>query len=146
VIHPVDDIADAIVSILLDETIAGDRVYRDREPDLHAKTELPAIVVHVAEDDPVDQQVQGIWRSEVRINVDLFTTAREEDISRSLLSMRAETYRLLMTDTNLGLPSVLTIRPGGAEDVQRGESAFPIGYLRTAFFVLYQHSFNDPTE
>jgi hypothetical protein len=145
VTHPVDAIADAIVALLRDETCAEDRVFRDREPDLHARTELPAIVVHVAQDDPADQQVQTRWRSEVRMNVDLFVTAREDDISRALLDLRAETYNRLMADQTLGLPSVIRILPGGAEEILRGESAMPIGYLRTAFFVLYQHSLTDAT-
>lgn len=143
--HPVDAIADAIVTLLLDETVAEDRVFRDREPDLHARTELPAIVVHIAQDDPVDQQIQGKWRSDVRINVDLFVATREDDVSRELLELRAETYKLLMADQTLGLSSVIRILPGGAEEILRGESAFPVGYMRTAFFVLYQHSLTDPT-
>jgi hypothetical protein len=146
VTHPVNDIAEAIVALLRDETCAEDRVFRDREPDLQARSELPAIVVHIGSDDPVDQQMQTRWRSEVRINVDLFTTAEEERVSSALLDLRAETYRLLMANQTLGLPGVIRILPGGAEEILRSESAIPIGFLRTVFFVLYQHSLTDPSQ
>lgn len=144
--HPVNDIADALVNLLMDETDAEDRVCRDRQPALDVRSELPAIVVHIGEDDPVDDQVHGRWRSTARINVDLYVTALEEDISRVLMGLRTQTYKLIMAEPVLGLPSVIRCLPGGAEEILRGDSAIPIGYLRTAYFVLYQHSFTDPAQ
>lgn len=144
--HPVSEIADAFVALLMDDTGAEDRVCRDRQPALDVRDELPAIVVHIAEDDPVDDQVHGRWRSTVRINVDLFATATEDQVSAALLELRLETYKLIMAEPTLGLSSVIRCLPGGAEEILRGESVIPFGYLRTAYFVLYQHSLTDPAQ
>jgi hypothetical protein len=146
VIHPVDAIAEQFVELLTHTTAAADRIFRDREPALDSRSELPAIVVHIGEDDPIDNQVHGRWRSEVRMNVDLFVVAAEDDISRSVLELRTEAYKALMADQTLGLPGVIRILPGGATEVLRGEGSLATGYLRTSFFVMYQHSLTDPTQ
>lgn len=145
-IHPVDSIADRFVELLTHTTAAADRIFRDREPALDSRTELPAVVVHIGEDDPIDGQSHGRWRSEVRMNVDLFVTASEDEISRTVLDLRTETYKALMADQTLGLPNVIRILPGGATEVLRGEGSLPTGYLRTSFFVMYQHFLTDPTQ
>jgi hypothetical protein len=144
--HPVNQIADAIVELLLDETEAEDRVYRDREPDLEAREELPAIVIHIGDDEPTDSRPQSMWQSEVRIFVDLFVTARENEVSRDALALRSATYRILMADQHLGLPMVLRVLPDRVEQLERGEGSVPIGYLRTSFLVMYRHSLTDPDQ
>jgi len=143
--HRVDQIADRIVALLLDETAAQDRVYRDREPVLDVRSELPAVVVHIGADDPPNVQVHGRWRSSLVVHIDLFAIADEDAVSRALLALRTETYKLLMADLTLGLPFVISALPNGAEEILRGDFSLPVGYLRTTFSILYQHSLTDPT-
>lgn len=143
--HPVSEIADAFVSALVNATPAGANVYRDREPALDVREELPAIVVRIGEDDPVDDQVITKWRSDVRINVDLYATAAEESLSAALLELRLQTHKRIMTLAPFGLRSIVRVLPGGAEEVLRVEGAGTAGALRCAWFVRYQHSLADPS-
>lgn len=144
--HLVDQIADAFAAaIVAAETAAGSRVYRDREPELEARTELPAVVVHVDEDNPLEDQVAPVWRSEVRINVDVYVSGAEASISSAVLDLRAETYIAIMDPGAVDVGGVIRILPAGAGEILRGEGALPVAYCRTAFVVLYQHSLTDPT-
>lgn len=148
--HVLDEIVEQMRSLLINETAAMDRVTRDRSPrrPFQGRTDLPAIDIRVAEDNPQDGPAQSVWRSEAVIHVDLYTYAAEVDASREVLSLRAEMDRALMVDMPRlpGAANVIRILRGGAEPIVREDSGqLPIAYCRCTFFVTYQHAQTDPT-
>lgn len=145
--HIVDQIADRFVDLLIGETDALDRVYRDQSEQFAAFEDLPAIDIRIGEDDPQDGSANGSQDSEVRINVDLYTINRSGTVSADLLEMRKQTYKLLMVGApGFGMAPVIGITAGGAEEVRTSTDTVPLGYLRTVYFIKYRHQLTDPSQ
>lgn len=148
--HVVDQISDAIVALLIDATAAEDRITRDRRPaDRIDVEELPTIDVRIGQDTALDDQFTNRWRSEVEIFVDLYAIAEQDrPLSKSLLELRTDSYKAIMAamPALTAVPNVIKILPGGAEAISiHDEGTKATGYLRTSFFVTYQHSLTDPS-
>lgn len=147
--HVVEQIAERFRTLLDRNTVAYNRVYRDRGYNFEDVDDLPAIDIRIGEDNPVDAQVQNFWTSEVQINVDLYVRDATEYVSSTLLELRKETYKLLMAGmpTLPGVAAVKMILPGGATEVaQSAEGLVPVAQVRTVYFVEYRHSLTDPSQ
>ena len=145
--HLVDQIAEKFKFLLWKNTEAYDRVYRDRGYNFEAEEDLPAIDISIGEDNPPDGQVQGKWTSDVQINVDLYVRDQVDYVSSALLTLRKETFRLIMAEYPVfPLSGVINIVPGGATEVgQSSEGVVAVAVQRTVYFVTYRHSLTDPS-
>lgn len=147
--HLVDQIADAMVELLRDATLAEDRVTRDRPPvEKFDIDELPSIDVRIGADTPLDEQTLNHWTTEVQIFVDLYVRVIDRPVSEQLLSLRKESHQALMAQFPYlpGVTEVLKILPGGADEpLISATASFLTGSLRTEFFVTYRHSLTDPS-
>lgn len=149
--HVVDQIADAVVALLIDQTAAEDRVTRDRVPvekiDLE---EHPTIDVRIGDDVFLPEQLTNQFRHELTVYVDLYAKAeRDASVSKALLELRRESYKALMVNAP-GLPAVTNVEsilPAGAEAPRIGEQGSRVtADLRTEFTVTYRHSLTDPSQ
>lgn len=145
--HAVEDIAAWFKTSLADGTTAT--VSRDRNPSRPIQlAELPLLDVRIGPDDPIDDQVQGFWRSEQTFYVDGYVSYRDDEVSTRLNALRAEADAVLMASAPRipGVASAIRILRGGSEDVNRIDGEVPLATQRWVYFVLYQHSLTDPEQ
>lgn len=148
--HVGNQIAERFRTLIDRQTSAYDRVFRDRSASRPFKpTGLPAVDIRIGPDDPIDDQVQGFWRSEQQIYVDLYTFYREVDVSEAVFELHTEVDKALTAGQPRlpGVPGVIRIFRGGAEDLVRiDDGEVPLASRRLVYFVLYQHSLIDPSQ
>lgn len=148
--HLVDQIADAVVALLVDETAAEDRVTRDRASFENIDVdELPTIDVRLGDDVALSDQLTSHFRYELTVYVDLYAKAEaDKALTKTLLEMRTDSYKALMVNVPdlSGVPSVERILPAGADAPLIGDQGSLVtGSLRTEYTVTYRHSLTDPS-
>lgn len=141
--HAVDRIAESFRSLLFEATDAQDRVSRDNSPAerFEASRDLPAIDVRVGEEEPLEEQ-STTYVGQVRIEVDLFVSDVEQNVSSAVLTLRTQAHKAIAA----GADQFLSLQPAGATAILRNAAgSIPVGFQTAHFDVLFQHSLADPS-
>lgn len=150
--HRAQQIVDAVVTILGNDTSLGWKVYRERLASVDpASLELPAVSVTFGADrppSPLGATVLLFLDSILELNVAVMDQkGSESDLVASLMAMRTRVHALLMLDRTQGLPFVIDTRYGGAAAIEAtgaSQSQFA-GELACRWPVYYRMNIADPS-
>lgn len=150
--HAVDQILAAFVTTLVNAaTSAGNNVFRGRVLPLDvADGELPAILVHMAEDTPLEhRKLANSKYLDSAVTIVTRAIVREDTttLDNALLALRTAIHQALMATPTLGLGFVIYTWPTGAQNPDiTAEGDFETGELPIVWIVQYRTNLTDPTQ
>jgi hypothetical protein len=150
--HRAQQIVDAVVATLQNDTSLGWHVYRERLSSLDASAlELPAVSVTFGADKPLSPlgaTVLLFLDSLLELNVAVMDQkGTETELVASLMAMRTRVHADLMLDRTQGLPFVIDTRYGGVDPINATGSALTqfSGEIVCHWPVYYRMNIADPS-
>ena len=147
--HRAEQVLDAVAYLVRARVEAsGVKVFTHRRFTLDPEQDdLPAITIDYGEDRKADSSVLGRITSLLSVECTAVVMAPlEADLRATLLELRAQIHRAVMTDQHLGLPDVVsaTFYGGAGAPAVDADGEQLVGELTSTWLVLYEMSLSDP--
>lgn len=139
-----EDILEAIETALTGLTTTTTNVHREQSYDI-VVTELPHLVINEGEDSVEDQLLQSFTDWALIVDIDIVSRGDSDTAITQVNTIRGEVHAALMTDYQLGLPSVVQyIEPTGTSRPEVSiEGDKPIVRQRLTYTVKYRANWNN---
>lgn len=147
--HVIDQIAERAVALLMDQTDALDRVYRDLgSAERPGADGLPAINLRVGADttrDGEDGLIGGTRLADLSLFLDLAVTDQEQSVSSTLFALRAQVEQRMAQ--SFGLSFMFGCDLAAASEIAREDGGqSPFAHQELEYVVTFAHDSDDPNQ